>query len=160
MDITLRRVTHANFGELADLAVREDQRELVASNAVSIIEAYTTLVEGGVALPFGIYAGDTPVGFLMIGYDCLDWEDAPAVARGAYCLWRLMIDARYQGRGYGRRALQQALSYIRTFPCGPSEHCWLSYEPGNLKAKRLYESFGFAENGQMDGNEVVAVLHL
>lgn len=87
----------------------------------------------------------------MIGYDCLDWEDAPAVARGAYCLWRLMIDARYQGRGYGRRALQQALSYIRTFPCGPSEHCWLSYEPGNLKAKRLYESFGFAENGQMDG---------
>ena len=96
MDITLRRVTHANFEELADLAVREDQREFVASNAVSIMEAYTTLVEGGVALPFGIYAGDTPVGFLMIGYDCLDWEDAPAVARGAYCLWRLMIDARYQ----------------------------------------------------------------
>lgn len=63
MDITLRRVTHANFGELADLAVREDQREFVASNAVSIMEAYTTLVEGGVALPFGIYAGDTPVGF-------------------------------------------------------------------------------------------------
>lgn len=50
MDITLRRVTHANFGELADLAVREDQREFVASNAVSIMEAYTTLVEGGVAL--------------------------------------------------------------------------------------------------------------
>ena len=46
-----------------------------------IMEAYNTLVEGGVALPFGIYAGDTPVGFLMIGYDRLDWEDAPAVAR-------------------------------------------------------------------------------
>ena len=71
-----------------------------------------------------------------------------------------MIDARYQGKGYGHRALQQALSYIRTFPCGPSEYCWLSYEPDNLTAKRLYQSFRFAENGQTDGNEVVAVLRL
>ena len=116
MDITLRRVTHANFGELADLAVREDQREFVASNAVSIMEAYTTLVEGGVALPFGIYVGDTPVGFLMIGYDCLDWEDAPAVARGAYCLWRLMIDARYQGRGYGLSLIHICAITAGTFP--------------------------------------------
>lgn len=160
VEIQLRKVTHVNFRELASLTVAETQRGFVAANAVSIMEAYVTVTEGGVALPFGIYAGDLPVGFLMIGFDCLDWEDAPAVAKGAYSLWRLMIDARYQGHGYGRQALAAALAYMRAFPCGPAERCWLSYEPDNLAAKRLYHSFGFVENGEMDGNEVVAVLCL
>ena len=160
MEITLRKVNHGNLRELASLSVGEAQRGFVASNTWSIMEAYTTLAEGGVALPFGIYADETPVGFLMIGFDCMDWEDAPAVAHGAYSIWRLMIDARYQGKGYGRRALEAALAYIRTFPCGPAERCWLSFEPDNLTAKGLYHSMGFEENGEMDGNEVVAVLRL
>ena len=74
------------------------------------------------------------------------------------CLWRLMIDARYQGRIRTPRPATGAAVHS-TFPCGLSEHCWLSYEPGNLTAKRL-RNFGFAENGQMDGNEVVAAPHL
>lgn len=160
MDITLRKVTHENLRELAGLSVGEAQRGFVASNTWSIMEAYVTVTEGGVALPFGVYAGDTPVGFLMIGFDCMDWEDAPVAAHGAYSVWRLMIDARYQGKGYGRRALEEALRYIRTFPCGPAEWCWLSFEPDNLAARRLYQSLGFEENGEMDGNEVVAVLRL
>lgn len=160
MEITLRKVNHENLRELAGLSVGEAQRRFVASNTWSIMEAYATVMEGGVALPFGVYAGDTPVGFLMIGFDCMDWEDAPAAAHGAYSIWRLMIDARYQGKGYGRRALEEALRYIRTFPCGPAERCWLSFQPENLTARRLYQSLGFEENGEMDGDEVVAVLRL
>lgn len=160
MEITLRKVAYENLQELVSLSVGEAQREFVASNSWSIMEAYTTVTEGGVALPFGIYADDTPVGFLMIGFDCMDWEDAPAVAHGTYSVWRLMIDAQYQGKGYGRRALEEALAYIRTFPCGPAELCWLSFEPDNQIARRLYHSMGFEENGEMDGHEVVAVLRL
>lgn len=54
----------------------------------------------------------------MIGFDCLYWKDVPAVAQGAYNVWRLMIDARYQGKEYGRSALEKALAYIRTFLAG------------------------------------------
>lgn len=68
------------------------------------IEAYTAITGNGYAFPFGIYDDDTPVGFLMVGYDTDDyWEDAPAIANGNYNLWRLMIDKRYQGKGYGRK---------------------------------------------------------
>lgn len=42
----------------------------------------------------------------------------------------------------------------------PWKRRWLSFEPDNLKAKGLYHSMGFEENGEMDGNEVVAVLRL
>ena len=88
----------------------------------------------------------------MIGYDKDDyWKDAPAIADGNYNLWRLMIDKNHQNRGYGKQALELALSFIRTFPCGKADYCWLSYEPENVVAKALYASFGFIETGEKDG---------
>ena len=53
-----------------------------------------------------------------------------------------------------------ALNYIKTLPCGAAEYCWLSYEPENEVAKKMYGSFGFIETGEMDGEEVIAVLKL
>ena len=37
---------------------------------------------------------------------------------------------------------------------------WLSYEPENEVARKLYASCGFVENGEMDGDEIVAVIKL
>ena len=125
------------------------------------IEAYTAITGNGYAFPFGIYDDDTPVGFLMVGYDTDDyWEDAPAIANGNYNLWRLMIDKRYQGKGYGKEAVRLALDFVRTWPCGKADYCWLSYEPENGVARELYRSFGFAETGEYDGEEIIAVLEL
>lgn len=151
MGLALKAVDAKNIWELVKLQVGEGQRDFVASNTVSILEAYTTVTAGGHALPFGLYDGETPVGFLMLGYDCSDWEDAPGIAAGNYCLWRLMVDGRYQGRGYGREAVGLALDFIRTRPCGPADCCWLSYEPENEAAKGLYHSLGFRETGEKDG---------
>ena len=81
--ITLRKVDARNIWQIVALEVREEQKSFVATNTESILEAYCAVTNGGVALPFGIYDGDTPVGFLMIGYGCGDWEDAPAIARVA-----------------------------------------------------------------------------
>ena len=115
----------------------------------------------GYAFPFGIYDGDTPVGFLMIGFDTDDyWDDAPAIAKGNYNLWRLMIDKAYQGKRYGKEAVRLALEFIKTYPCGDAEYCWLSYEAENQVAAKLYSSFGFEETGDMDGEELIAVLDL
>jgi diamine N-acetyltransferase len=97
----------------------------------------------------------------MIGFDVDDdWVDAPDIAKGNYNLWRLMIDKDYQNRGFGSKAVHLALDYIKTFPCGEAEYCWLSYEPENKAARQLYRSFGFEETGDMDGEEVIAVLKL
>ena len=53
-----------------------------------------------------------------------------------------------------------ALDFIRTWPCGKVEYCSISYEPENEVARELYRSLGFMENGEMDGDEIVAVLRL
>ena len=158
--VTLRKITADNLWDIVALKVEENQRAFVADNTRSLLEAYVAITNGGTALPFGIYAGEVPVGFLMIGYGCEDWHDAPAIAHDNYSLWRLMIDEKYQGQGYGKAALTAALQYIRTLPCGPATHCWLSYEPENTVAKKLYASFGFAETGDWDDNEIIAALPL
>ena len=71
-----------------------------------------------------------------------------------------MIDEKYQNKGYGKEALRLALDFIKSFPCGQGEYCWLSYEPENKTARHVYHSFGFVETGDMDGEEVIAVLKL
>ena len=174
-EIHLEKVTFDNAGAIARLRVAKEQRDYVADNNWSLIQAYCTLAEGKPVFPFGIYNGKTPVGFMMLNY-VTDWtgyereawlsSDAYRFYEGKpyYYLWRFMIDRRFQNRGYGREALRQSLDFVRTFPCGEAEYCVLSYEPDNEVAKNFYSSFGFTElNGPgyyEDGDEISAVLKL
>ena len=159
--LRLEQVNGKNVWDILKLTVEENQKNFVANNDISIIEAYTAITANGYAFPFGIYENEIPVGFLMIGFDIDDyWDDAPSIAKGNYNLWRLMIDKAYQRRGYGKEAVQLALDFIKSFPCGKAEYCWLSYEPENEAARQLYRSFGFSETGDTDGEELIAVLRL
>ena len=159
--LRLEKVNGNNVWDILKLTVSESQKTYVAANAISIIEAYTAITGNGYAFPFGIYDSKKPVGFLMIGFGVDDyWTDAPEIAKGNYNLWRLMIDKSYQNRGFGREAVQLALDFIKTFPCGEAEYCWLSYEPENEVARQLYRSYGFKETGDMDGEELIATLKL
>lgn len=159
--IRLEKVNAKNVWEILKLHVAKDQEDFVAPNDLSIIEAYIAVSGNGHAFPFGIYEDEIPVGFLMIGYDVDDsYENPPQIAYGNYSIWRFMIDEKYQKKGYGKEALRLALEFVRSFPCGPARYCYLSYEPENIIAKKLYSEFGFSENGEMDDEETVAVLKL
>ena len=74
----------------------------------------------------------------------------------------VLIDRRYQRNGYGREALKLAIDFIRTCPCGDAKYCWLSYEPENEVARKLYLSFGFEEKPELcrEEEEIPAVLKL
>lgn len=158
--ISLKKVVYDNVWKIIKLSVNEDQKEFVASNTESILEAYVTVQEGGIALPFGLYCKEKLIGFVMIGYGTTGDEDEPLVASDAYCIWRLMIDKEYQKQGLGKASMEAVLHYIATNPCGPAKYCWLSYEKENVKARNLYASFGFKESGEVCGEEIVAVKEL
>ena len=159
--VRLVEVNAKNIWDILKLQVSEAQKSFVAPNDLSIIEAYISITGNGHAFPFGIFDEEIPVGFLMVGFDVDDsYEHPPYLAYGNYSIWRLMIDEKFQNKGYGRTAMELALDFIRTFPCGKAEYCYLSYEPENEIAKKLYAKYGFIENGEMDDEEVVAVLKL
>lgn len=161
--VHLEKVTHENEEEIIRMDIFESQYPFVANNVESLADAYIAITsDGAYAYPFAIYDDDTPVGFLMLGYNeaALEGPDAPASLKNNYSLWRLMIDKRYQRRGYGREAVRLALEFIKTWPHGKAEACATSYNPENEVAKKLYAFFGFMENGEMDDDEIVAVLKL
>ena len=170
-NVTLEKITYKNYIKVIwGLKVSRSQSNFVASNNSSLAEAYVAITNGSVALPFAICRNKKPIGFLMIGYgvndDDLEGEDPEFVEaiKNSYFVWRFMIDKHYQNRGYGRKAMELALDYIRTFPVGEAELCWLSYEPENEVAKKLYASFGFIEQPQFykgeKGEEMPAFLKL
>ena len=163
--IHLEKIDSQNVWDVLDLKLRREQKNFVASNEISIVQAYTAIGTACSAFPFAIYNDKKVVGFLMIGFNEaalyeLDGEEAPSALKNNYSLWRLMIDKRHQGRGYGRQAILQALDFVRTWPCGKAEYCEVSYEPDNEVGAKLYASLGFLVNGEMDGDEIVAVLKL
>ena len=159
--LELKKINRKNVADILNLEVFDNQKSFVATNNSSIIEAYIAITENNHVFTFGIYKDDTPVGFLMIGFDVnSDEEGAPKVAKGNYNIWRLMIDKRFQGKRFGKKAMNLALEFVKTFPCGTAKYCWLSYESDNDVARQLYKSVGFVETDEKDGDEIVAILNL
>ena len=107
-------------------------------------------------MPYAIYKDNIMVGFLMLSYG----EAYENKEETAYWVWRLMIDKKYQGKGYGRDSMAKALELIKTFPHGEASTVYLSYELENIVAKALYGSLGFIETGKIEDGEMVAKLIL
>lgn len=158
--IRFEEITNANIWKVCALEPFEAQKDFVAENIQSLAEAYATRNEGNNALPLAVYDDDALVGFVMIGKGTVGNENESELIRENYSLWRLMIDKSYQGRGLGRQTLDAAIDFIRTFPFGEAKKVWLSYEPENARARDIYRKYGFVENGDMCGNEIVAVYEL
>ena len=155
MNITLQPVKATNWESLIALKVREDQKGFVGSNLFSIAEAqfgFEFEKNGHWDLhPFGIYEDNQPVGFLMYGYNFghPTWQ--------AY-IFRLMIDEKYQGMGFGRSGMQKIIEVLRTDERVTA--VGISYKPENDVARQLYSSLGFFETGERVGEEVLAVLNV
>jgi diamine N-acetyltransferase len=151
--IELRKITDDNFDECIKLEPKEEQKDYIASNISSIAEAYVALTNNELPMPYAVYDNDIMVGFIMLSYDVNDDENT-------YWVCRLMIDKRYQGKGYGKETMIKALELIKTFPYGKASVVSLSYEPENLVARKLYASLGFVETGKIAYGELVAKLAL
>lgn len=158
--IYLKEITNKNIWKVCALEPFDEQKDFVAENIQSLAEAYATRNEGNNALPLAVYQDDELIGFVMIGKGTVGNEEESDLIKENYCLWRLMIDKKFQGKGYGKQTMDAVMALIRTFPFGPAQKVWLSYEPENTRAKEIYNKYGFVENGEMCGNEIVAVYAL
>ena len=143
--VSLREVTRETVRSICNLKVTEAQNRFVAPNAVSIAQAYFEPK----AWFRAVYAGEAPVGFVML-YDDADEPE--------YFLWRFMIDQRYQKLGFGRQALLQLIEYVKTRP--GARVLYTSCVPEEGGPEPFYASLGFARNGNVSGIEVVMELKL
>ena len=161
--VHIEKLTWDTVDEILKLKVTKEQKKFVASNRDSMIDAYFSMTEDNRKVyTFGIYSNKKPVGFLMIAYDVPWAKEYYGLPEKYYYIWRFMIDKKYQHKGYGREALKQGIEFIKTFPAGEAECCWLSYEPNNEVGRNLYKSLRFIERLDLykEGGEIPAVLKL
>lgn len=112
--------------------------EYVASNAYSLLQA---VYEEGWTVKAIEHEG------VLIGFTMYGWSEE----ENFYELCRFMIDRRYQGKGYGKEALDVIVSEMKKeFSCN---EIYLSTEPENVRAKHIYEKAGFVSTGKIVDEE-------
>lgn len=146
--ITLKKIDESNLPDAFHLTLGEGQDAFVSHPIRSLAQAYVYYWQ---CTPFGIYCGETMVGYVMVIYD-YDLSE--------YNIWHMMIDAQYQGQGYGKQAMEKCLEYIASRPFGPSNRIVLTCNTQNTPALGLYTRFGFVKTGNQDGEEIELALHL
>ncbi len=130
--VTLEEITADNLRAVMRLRVKPDQEDFVAPNSVSIAQyCYTDD-----AWMRAICAEGEPVGFVLLS----EKRSAPR-----YYLWRYMIDGSHQGKGFGARAMQLVIGYVRTLP--QATELYVSYVPAPGGPRDFYAGLGFVDTG-------------
>lgn len=147
-DVTLREITPANDAVVRALTVAPGQERFVASVTSSLDEAEAS--PGAHPWYRAIYAGEQPVGFVMLSYDMPPGDPEQPFR---YFLWRLLIDARQQRHGYGRAAMALVIDHLRDRP-GATE-LFTSVHPGSGSPGPFYRRLGFEPTGEwLEGEEI------
>ncbi|MCL6660853.1 GNAT family N-acetyltransferase [Paenibacillus amylolyticus] len=136
--VTLQPITKENEFECINLKPREDQLDLVASNADSLIHATKEIT----SKPYGIFAEDQMVGFIL--FDNEIYND------GYYWILRFMMDEKHQGKGYGKLAIQEVVRMLQER--SDCQQIRVSHVPHNITANALYKRCGFQETGELEDN--------
>ena len=151
--VGLRPIDRSNRTTVEELTVRPSQRGFVDGVRESLVEAE----ESSALRPWtrAVYAGDVPVGFLMLA------DDVPSHLTAIpwrYYLWRMLIDHRQQGRGHGRAALDLLCDYLRIRP--GADWLYTSVVPGPGSPLGFYRAYGFDETGAWFDHEQVLRLRV
>lgn len=143
VNITLEKVTQQNIRDCVQLNVRESQQEFVAKNVNTVAWAY---VDPNFT-PYAICHDTTIIGLLAI-------EDIPDnEPYDRYWIPRFMIGEQFQGKGYGKHAMQAAIDMLsQKADC---ERIRLSVWPENRGAIEFYKKVGFITTDEMLEDEIV-----
>jgi diamine N-acetyltransferase len=147
--LTIQAVTRANWRDALHLRVLPEQQRFVADYepvaAIALAKAYVGAM-GLQWLPYVFYRAEEMVGFVTLAYQ--------AENTSLYWALHFFIDARYQGQGYGKEALEVLLIEVkRQHPA--CQLVQLTVHPENTVAQRLYSQAGFLPTGEaLDGEPV------
>lgn len=135
--VHLRKITKENLRECLSLQVDDAQRNLVATTAESLAEAYVDANLFPLAVYDAAACGYEQPEAPMIGFTMYE------IVAGVGFIMRLLIDRQYQCQGYGKATMQSVIRRLKLSP--DVEAIATSYLRENEVAARLYQSLGFTK---------------
>lgn len=97
---------------------------------------------------------------MLITKDRIDLDELKNYAfynKETYFIWHLMLDFKYQGKGYGLQALDQLEAFLKTVDASKIESIVLFYNKDNEVAQRLYKNQGYIDTGFESGSSMLAL---
>ena len=135
MMIEFKPIDRTNYQECIDLSVSEEQKNFVAPNMVSLVQA----AYEPDFYPLGVYDEGKMVGFILydFDYDLKGWS-----------MSRFMVDEKYQNKGIGKKALKEFIHFF-IYKHGRLP-LYTSAEVDNSIAIGLYEHSGFEKQEEFE----------
>ncbi len=137
--IRLERITRDNWEQATTLDIADAQRRFLETP--SVLHAIAEVQFHPTYTPYAIFDDQTMVGFVVYGYLPEDHT------KGWIPL--LIIDQRYQGKGYGRAAMELVIRAVRE-QAPDCREIALNYKPDNTTAEHLYLRVGFHKTDEID----------
>ena len=141
--VSIEPISKKNLRPILLMKVLESEVDFVAPNSFSLSEAYVDKE----LCPRAITHNGDIVGFIMYGR----YDDEVE-----YWITRRMIPPELRGRGFAKKAIRLAIADLFEKP--DCSEIFISFEPENQVAKKLYESLGFKETGEVIEGELVLKL--
>ena len=152
-NLEFRGINKDNFYDVCMLGVNDEDKEFIASNKMSLAEAYLFKTMGAYVLPIAIYRNRVPIGFTMITKGNIG-DNIKGEYINNYCVLRMMIEAKHQNKGLGKLALKQLIEIIKSISVNET-FIWVSTEEKNAKAIHVYEMNGFKKTKDYCGEEII-----
>ena len=146
---SVRPVDAANLEAVMKLQVAAGQRRMVSNVDRSLAQVAYEPAGRAVAM----FSGDEAVGMMLL-YDARLDKDKPAEQ---LYVWRILIDAQHQGRGYGRQTMLWVVEEARRMGL---KTVGLSHVEVEGNAGPFYRKLGFRYTGEVDDGELKMVLDL
>ena len=152
-NLEFREIHKDNFYDVCMLGINDEDKEFIASNKMSLAEAYLFKTMGAYVLPIAIYRNRVPIGFTMITKGNIG-DNIKGEYINNYCVLRMMIEAKHQNKGLGKLALKQLIEIIKSISVNET-FIWVSTEEKNAKAIHVYEMNGFKKTKDYCGEEII-----
>lgn len=148
MNLEFKGITPDNWRGVNSLEVKEEQKEFVASNVAILAKAFAYSMHN--SRVYVLYSEDNPIGLIMQRDFLYNY--------GITCILdQFMIDKNYQGKGFGKTAMNQWISMIKS----ENRHdlIMLCYKKGDVIAEKMYQGLGFIRKPEEDDEDELVMVY-
>ena len=125
--ITFKKIDETNYRDCFELYTPEQNTRSVDSVIWSLAEAFVNYAD---SRPFAIYNNEILIGYILIN-----------ISDNHYVIVNMLIDYKYQSKGFGRQAVAVAINYLKNTYNATQVSIPLDLD--NIKARSFWESLGF-----------------
>ena len=140
--IKLKEINWDNFWSVIKITPQKSQTKHVQSISTFLAQSYINLKEGHLDTSKAIYIDDYLIGYTKIVYVPKN-EKPYNININAIMIDALIIDKKYQGKGYGKQSLQVIIDDIKLELFNDVDSIILACYEDNHIAINLYKSLGF-----------------